>query len=40
MRPIDADAFTSEAHARDFMHLLAQLIGANDKTGGKDDAET
>lgn len=31
-------SFTSEAHAIDFMHLLAYLIGANDKTGGKDDA--
>lgn len=30
-------SFTSEAHARDFMHLLAQLVGAADKTGGNSD---
>ena len=30
-------SFTSEAHASDFMHLLAQLLGAVDKTGGNSD---
>lgn len=27
-------SFKSEAHARDFMHLLAQLVQAKDETNG------
>lgn len=29
--------FKSEAHARDFMHLLAQLVAAKDETSGGSD---
>jgi hypothetical protein len=30
-------SFTSESHARDFMHLLAQLVQAKDEKNGGDD---
>lgn len=30
-------SFTSESHARDFMHLLAQLVQAKDETNGGAD---
>lgn len=32
-------SFTSDEHAGDFMYLLAQLIGADNRTGGKSDDE-
>lgn len=33
-------SFRSEAYARDFMHLLAQLVQAKDETNGGADIET
>lgn len=30
-------SFISEAHARDFMHLLANLVNAKDETTGGDE---